>query len=215
MAMTPSSSSRPAVGDRGEVVAGPAVGDKGEVVAGPAAEDKGTPGSDPAAAWGETALSAEPLDMVGMLARAHHPGAGAVVLFSGEVRDNNRGKAVSFLEYEAHGTLAEKAIAGILSAAREKYSLLVALARHRIGHVAVGESAIVVITASAHRAAAYSANQYIVDRIKQEAPIWKREFYMDGASEWGNAEGSRERGGADEYREGGSTGEARERTSNP
>ena len=135
---------------------------------------------------GVSALSAEPLDMAGMLAGAHHPAAGAVVLFSGEVRDNNRGRAVSFLEYEAHGPLAEKVIEEVLSAAREKYSLRVALARHRTGRVAVGETAVVVVTASAHRSEAYAANQYIIDRIKREAPIWKREYFTDGASEWGS-----------------------------
>ena len=131
-------------------------------------------------------MSAEPLDIAGMLAGAHHPGAGAVVLFSGEVRDNNRGKAVAHLEYEAHGPLAEKVIAEVLLSAREKYSLRLALARHRTGRVAVGETAVVVITASAHRGEAYAANQYIIDRIKREAPIWKREYFVDGASEWGS-----------------------------
>jgi molybdopterin synthase catalytic subunit len=134
----------------------------------------------------EPALSAERLDMVAMLARAHHPAAGAVVLFSGEVRDNNRGKAVSYLEYEAHGPLAEKVIAEILSAAREMYPLQIAVARHRTGRVAIGETAVVVITASAHRKEAYAANQYIIDRIKKEAPIWKSEHYADGGSEWGS-----------------------------
>jgi molybdopterin synthase catalytic subunit len=135
---------------------------------------------------GAFALSAERLDIVGMLAGAHHPGAGAVVLFSGEVRDTNRGKAVAYLEYEAHAPLAEKVIAEVLLAAREKYSLRVALARHRTGRVAVGETAVVVVTASAHRGEAYAANQYIIDRIKREAPIWKREYFTDGASEWGS-----------------------------
>jgi molybdopterin synthase catalytic subunit len=131
-------------------------------------------------------LSEERLDMVGMLARAHHPAAGAVVLFSGEVRDNSRGRSVSFLEYEAHGPLAEKVIAEVLSAACEKYSLHVALARHRTGRVSVGETAVVVVTVSAHRKEAYAANQYIIDRIKKEAPIWKCEHYADGEREWGH-----------------------------
>jgi molybdopterin synthase catalytic subunit len=166
MATTPSSSSRRVVGDRGE--------EAGRLVA--AGET----------ATLEPALSAERLDMVGMLARAHHPAAGAVVLFSGEVRDNNRGKAVSCLEYEAHGPLAEKVIAEILSAARESYPLQIAVARHRTGKVAIGETAVVVITASAHRREAYAANQYIIDRIKKEAPIWKCEHYADGEREWGH-----------------------------
>ena len=69
-------------------------------------------------------------------------------------------------------------------AAREKYSLQVAVARHRTGRVAVSETAVVVVTTSAHRGEAYAANQYIIDRIKREAPIWKREYFTDGASEW-------------------------------
>ena len=124
--------------------------------------------------------------MAGMLARAHHPGAGAVVLFSGEVRDNNRGRAVLFLEYEAYAPLAEQLIAEILAAAAEKWGLHIALAQHRTGKVAVGDTAVVVITASAHRSEAYAANRYIIDRIKHEAPIWKCEHYADGEREWGN-----------------------------
>ena len=121
-----------------------------------------------------------------MLAGAHHPGAGAVVLFSGEVRDSNHGRAVAYLEYEAHGPLAEKMIAEVLLEARTKWELQVAVARHRTGRVAVGDTAVVVITASAHRSEAYAANRYIIDRIKHEAPIWKCEHYADGSHEWGN-----------------------------
>jgi molybdopterin synthase catalytic subunit len=124
--------------------------------------------------------------MAGMLARAHHPGAGAVVLFSGEVRDSNLGRTVAFLEYEAYAPLADRLIAEILTMAKEKWGLHIAFAQHRTGRVAVGDTAVVVITASAHRSEAYAANRYIIDRIKHEAPIWKCEHYADGGSEWGN-----------------------------
>ena len=131
-------------------------------------------------------ISAEPLDMVGLLAGAHHPGAGAVVLFSGEVRNSNKGLAVNFLEYEAYIPLATQLIKEILEEARGKWQLHIAIAQHRIGKVAIGDTAVVVITASAHRSEAYSANRYIIDRIKHEAPIWKCEHYADGSQEWGN-----------------------------
>ena len=124
--------------------------------------------------------------MAGLLSLAHHPGAGAVVLFSGEVRDSNQGKAVSFLEYEAHVPLATTLIAEILAMAKQRWSLHAAVAQHRIGKVGIGDSAVVVITASAHRGEAYAANKYIIDRIKHEAPIWKCEHYADGTKEWGN-----------------------------
>jgi molybdopterin synthase catalytic subunit len=147
-------------------------------------------GVGPMAAGAEAArvkaIRDEPLDMAGMLAAAHHPGAGAVVLFSGEVRDQNLGRAVTFLEYEAHGPLAEKMIEEILSTARAKWKLQIAVARHRIGKVAIGETAVVVITASAHRSEAFEANRYIIDRIKHEAPIWKCEYYTDGSRQWGD-----------------------------
>jgi molybdopterin synthase catalytic subunit len=128
----------------------------------------------------------KPIDMIGLLSSAHHPGAGAVVLFSGEVRDSNRGQAVAFLEYEAHVGLATSMIAEILATAKERWSLQTAIAQHRIGRVEVGDTAVVVITASAHRGEAYAANKYIIDRIKHEAPIWKCEHYADGTKEWGN-----------------------------
>jgi molybdopterin synthase catalytic subunit len=124
--------------------------------------------------------------MIGLLSRAHHPGAGAVVLFSGEVRNSNKGQAVDFLEYEAYAPLATKLIEEILAEAREKWQLLIAVAQHRTGKVAVGDTAVVVITACAHRSEAYAANRYIIDRIKHEAPIWKCEHYADGSMEWGN-----------------------------
>ena len=131
-------------------------------------------------------ISADALDIAGLLKNAHHPGAGAVVLFSGEVRDSNRGRDVAYLEYESYAPLASKMVEEILQSAREKWSLAIAIAQHRIGKVAIGETAVVVITASAHRSEAYTANRYIIDRIKHEAPIWKCEYYTDGTHEWGN-----------------------------
>ena len=126
------------------------------------------------------------INIVELLAGAQHPGAGAVVLFSGDVRDSNHGREVVCLEYEAHVALAEKMIADILAEARERWGLTAAVAQHRIGRVGVGESAVVVITSSAHRGEAYAANRHIIDRIKHEAPIWKCEHYSDGTKAWGN-----------------------------
>ncbi|QCR22872.1 molybdenum cofactor biosynthesis protein MoaE [Pontibacter sp. SGAir0037] len=130
-------------------------------------------------------ISAKPLDLVGLLAESHHPQAGAVVLFSGDVRDNNLGRQVAYLDYEAHESMASKMVAGILADAKSKWPLNIALAQHRVGKVGVGESAVVVITASPHRTEAYAANRYIIDRIKHEAPIWKCEYFTDGTKKWG------------------------------
>jgi molybdopterin synthase catalytic subunit len=81
--------------------------------------------------------------------------------------------------------MAEKMIAEILQAAEEKWPLNKAVCVHRAGKVDICGCAVVVITSSAHRSAAYEANRYIIDRVKYEAPIWKHEFFADGTSEWG------------------------------
>ena len=130
-------------------------------------------------------ISSDSLDPAALLSRAHHPKAGAVVLFSGEVRNNNAGKAVAYLEYEAHVSMASKMISSILLEAKAKWSLNIALAQHRIGKVEVGDTAVVVITSSAHRKEAYAANRFIIDKIKHEVPIWKCEYFVDGTKEWG------------------------------
>lgn len=131
-------------------------------------------------------ISEKPLDIVGLLAQSHDPKAGALVLFSGDVRDNNVGKEVAWLEYEAHTSLASKMIKEILDEAITKWKLNLAIAQHRIGKVDVGESAVVVITSSPHRKEAYQANRHIIDRIKHEVPIWKCEAFSDGTKQWGN-----------------------------
>jgi len=129
-------------------------------------------------------ITQQPIDIVRLLEQAHHPKAGGIVLFSGEVRDHHAGKDVLYLEYEAHVPLAEKMIREIVQAAKEKWNLNHAAAVHRIGKLEISESAVVVVTAHAHRKQAYEANQYIIDRIKHEAPIWKCEHYSDGSYEW-------------------------------
>jgi molybdopterin synthase catalytic subunit len=142
--------------------------------------------SSPQAAEAEIPeLSATPLDVVALLAQAHHPEAGAVVLFSGEVRNHNLGQDVDYLEYEAHEVMAAKMIKEIINDAHTKWPLKIAVAQHRTGKVAIGETAVIVITSSAHRGEAYEANQYIIHRIKHEALIWKCEYFTDGSKKWG------------------------------
>ena len=130
-------------------------------------------------------ISAEPLDVMGLFAKAHHAHAGAIVLFSGEVRNSHNGKEVAYLEYEAKTSMANKMIEAILTEATERFDLLVAKAVHRIGKVRVSEPAVVVITAAGHRKESYEANEFIIDKIKYEVPIWKCEIFTDGTKMWG------------------------------
>lgn len=131
-------------------------------------------------------LSYSPINIPQLFADSHHEKCGAVVLFSGEVRNNNLGKEVQCLEFESFAPMANAMIAEILTTAKTKWKLEIAICQHRLGKVAVSESAVCVITSSSHRKEAYEANQYIMERVKHEVPIWKKEIFMDGSHEWGN-----------------------------
>ncbi len=125
------------------------------------------------------------IDYAGLFSRFRNPNSGAVVLFSGEVRDNNKGREVTHLEYEAYEPMADKMIGEILEAAKSRFNLNQAVCVHRLGRVEISGCAVVVITGAGHRKEAYAANRYIIDRVKNEVPIWKHEFFTDGTSEWG------------------------------
>jgi molybdopterin synthase catalytic subunit len=132
-------------------------------------------------------ITDKPLDIPALLKHAHHPQAGGMVLFSGEVRNHNAGKAVKFLEYEAEISIGNLLINEIVGMASQKWNLNFGLCMHRIGRLQVGESAVIVITSHTHRKEAYEANQYIIDRVKHETPIWKKEYYEDGTYSWGGS----------------------------
>lgn len=130
-------------------------------------------------------ITEEKIDVARLLDEYEDDSAGAVVLFNGTVRKQSLGKAVAYLFYEAAITMAEKMMAGLVAEARERWSLSGVFAIHRIGEVKVGESAVVVITASPHRKEAYEANRYLIEKIKHELPLWKCEYFADGTKKWG------------------------------
>ncbi|TGL40345.1 molybdenum cofactor biosynthesis protein MoaE [Leptospira perdikensis] len=112
------------------------------------------------------------------------PSMGGYVLFAGIVRDINEGKQVTHLEYEAYSEMANQMISAIIADAFQKWDLQYADCIHRLGKLVLGEVAVLVNTGSIHRDEAYKANRYIIDRVKHEVPIWKKEYYVDGSSEW-------------------------------
>jgi molybdopterin synthase catalytic subunit len=114
---------------------------------------------------------------------AQAPGVGAVTSFLGLVRDQNAGRRVTRLEYEAYEPLALKAFAQIADEAASLWPTTMLGLHHRIGPVAIGEASIVIAAASAHRAAAFAACRYAIERVKQIAPIWKHE-YFEGGDSW-------------------------------
>lgn len=131
-------------------------------------------------------ITHHPIDLQAVMASLRNPNTGGMVLFSGEVRDSNKGKSVAFLEYEAYESMARKKIKEIVDFAITNWNLNDALCIHRIGRLEITDCAVVVITASKHRSEAYEANRYIIDRVKFEVPIWKNEHFTDGTNEWGN-----------------------------
>lgn len=129
-------------------------------------------------------LADHPLDTAALAAGLQDPAAGAVVIFEGRVRDHNAGRPVQRLEYQAYPALALKVGRRILEEEAGRHGLAAALATHRTGPLEIGDVAVWLGVASAHRAAAFAAAQTIMERLKYELPVWKREHYADGDSGW-------------------------------
>jgi molybdopterin synthase catalytic subunit len=127
------------------------------------------------------AITAAPLDAAAVSARVARDGDGAVASFVGLVRDRNAGHDVRWLEYEAYAPLALKAFARIETEAAARWPDVRLAIHHRTGRVEIGEASVVIAAASPHRADAFAACRYTIERIKQIAPIWKHEHFAGGA----------------------------------
>lgn len=113
--------------------------------------------------------------------------AGAVATFVGVVRNHNEGRPVLRLDYEAYPELAQKEGERIVAEAMGRFPILDAACAHRVGSLAIGDAAVVAQAAGAHRAEAFRACEWIVEEVKRRVPIWKKEHYADGETEWVNA----------------------------
>lgn len=131
-------------------------------------------------------LSASPLDPVALQRALADARAGACVTFEGWVRNHNDGRAVQALDYEAFGELAGREGARIVDEAHKKFAVLAVACVHRVGALQIGDLAVWVGVVAAHRGAAFDACRYVIDEAKARVPIWKKEHYTDGASEWVN-----------------------------
>ncbi|HEX8655662.1 MAG TPA: molybdenum cofactor biosynthesis protein MoaE [Allosphingosinicella sp.] len=129
------------------------------------------------------ALRAEPFDAAALLAdfTARAAGAGAIASFTGLVRGEHEGAEISALELDHHPRLAEKALVGIAADAVARFRLIDVAIVHRHGALAPGEAIVFVAAAAPHRRAAFEAVDYAMDRLKTDAPFWKRELRSDGA----------------------------------
>lgn len=131
-------------------------------------------------------VTTEPLSVQQLNDMVKRPTDGAVVTFDGIVRNNFDGRAVRALEYEAYADMAAKKMAEIGAEVRQKFAIGDIAMVHRIGHLEIGESSIVIAVAAPHRQAAFEACAYAMDRVKAEVPVWKKEFFEDGADHWVN-----------------------------
>ncbi|MGE2731651.1 molybdenum cofactor biosynthesis protein MoaE [Mycolicibacterium vaccae] len=133
------------------------------------------------------ALTAHPIDPAEHEALVGHDAAGAVVTFSGVVRDHDGGRTVTRLEYLAHPS-AERTIAEVAEAvAAESTGVRAIAVSHRVGDLQIGDAALVASVAADHRGAAFATCARLVDAVKERLPVWKHQFFADGSDEWVNS----------------------------
>jgi molybdopterin synthase catalytic subunit len=128
-------------------------------------------------------LSSDPIDLASLLLEAR-PSDGGVCFFVGVVRNHNAGRATTAIEYEAYGPMAEQEIDRLLASLTDRWPEVRVVIRHRVGRLEVGEPSVAVLATAPHRAEAFAACREAIDRLKTTVPIWKKEFYRDGGSEW-------------------------------
>ncbi|HEY4219937.1 MAG TPA: molybdenum cofactor biosynthesis protein MoaE [Myxococcota bacterium] len=131
-------------------------------------------------------IASDALSVDAAIARVQHVGAGAVVVMLGCVRDHTHKDgatvAVSALEYEAYAGMAASVIDAIAAEAESRWPGVRAFVAHRVGALALGDLAVVVATSAPHRAEAFASCAFVIDKLKEDAPIWKREHGADGVS---------------------------------
>ena len=133
------------------------------------------------------ALVRTPIETAEIVAKLKAPLDGAVVVFEGIVRNHSGNRSTLYLEYEAYEAMALAKMREISAQMREKFSIRRAAMIHRLGRLEIGETAVLVAVSSAHRAAAFDACRFGIDTLKSTAPIWKKEFFRDGAA-WAEGE---------------------------
>ena len=133
------------------------------------------------------ALTRDPIDAENLVAAAKRGEDGAVVVFDGIVRDNSRGRSTLHLDYEAYEEMAAKQMDELAREALNRFGVRHVIIVHRLGRLLVGETSVLIVVASAHRAQAYEASRWLIDTLKKTVPIWKKETFVDG-SVWADGE---------------------------
>jgi MoaE-MoaD fusion protein len=132
-------------------------------------------------------ITREIIDTAAPLATIKRPDDGAAVVFEGIVRNNTRGRRTLFLDYEAYEEMALKEMESLVARALDQFQIRDAMIIHRLGRIEIGETSVLIIVASAHRAAAFDACRWLIDTLKRTVPIWKKEHFEDGVV-WSDGE---------------------------
>jgi molybdopterin synthase catalytic subunit len=125
-------------------------------------------------------ITSEPIDLAALIAAVRAPAAGAVATFIGTTRDQNDGRRVTLLEYEAYPGMAEEEMARIGEEAARRWPIHRIAMVHRIGRVAIGDASVAIAVSAVHRPAAFAACRFAIDRLKETVPIWKKEHFEGG-----------------------------------
>ena len=141
-------------------------------------------------------ISDGPLDPESITSRVRQHSNGAVVTFLGTTRDSTDGRRVLHLEYEAYRPMTDRKLEEVRDEIRDRWSIEDVAIAHRLGRLEIGDISLVVAVSSPHRADAFAACKYAVDRIKQVVPIWKKEFFEDGEV-WVGSEGDHHLAGSE------------------
>lgn len=136
---------------------------------------------------GQVFLTRGHIDREALVAAARHEEDGAVVVFDGVVRNNSRGRRTLYLDYESYEEMALRQMNALASEALSKFAIRHATIVHRLGRLGIGETSVLIVVAAAHRGPAYEASRWIIDTLKKTVPIWKKEFFVDGAV-WADGE---------------------------
>ncbi len=129
-------------------------------------------------------LTENRIDAASVLAKVQNRDAGAVVLFLGTTREMTAGRRTVSLDYEAYPEMAIKKMQELEAEARRRWPILECAIVHRLGHLDIGEASVAVAVSCAHRQPAFAAGQWLIDTLKEVVPIWKRENWADGGTEW-------------------------------
>src|ERR1041385_89710 len=136
-------------------------------------------------------LSEAPIRLDPLIDQVRAPDRGGIAIFLGLVRDHHQGRSVLGLDYSAYGPMAESVTREIMAEAAGRGSRVAVAVQHRVGSLTIGDTAVAVVAAAAHRGEAFDACRYVIEELKKRVPVWKKEMFADGTVEWVDPTASR------------------------